>query len=377
MYDVVVAGGSIAGLCCAREAALGGCSVLVIEDDAEVGTPDHCGGMVSVSALQRLQVTPRIKMSSHKVHTAKIFSPSGYSVSFDAKAQNVISIDRRELDKEIARQAQKAGAVVRIKTKYVERTQDGIRTGSEEIACKEFVDARGIGPLAKSNPSGIIPCCQCEVHADWIESRTVEVHMDAVKYPGFFAWVIPSGKGHGKIGVAGIKIDPIAAMERFLREKGTHSVIRRIISPVWIGGPIKEFSSKESVIIGDAAGQAKPTTAGGIFSCGMGGIIAGRMLAKRVLDGSGMESYQKEWSAIFGDEFSRQILARKILVTLDNPTLEKLLKTITPEMVKSVSEKDDFDFHTATIVRLLGVKGAAKVAGAVLGGKMRGILDKV
>ena len=44
MYDVVVAGGSIAGLCCAREAALGGCSVLVIEDDAEVGTPDHCGG---------------------------------------------------------------------------------------------------------------------------------------------------------------------------------------------------------------------------------------------------------------------------------------------------------------------------------------------
>ena len=217
MYDVVVAGGSIAGLCCAREAALGGCSVLVIEDDAEVGTPDHCGGMVSVSALQRLQVTPRIKMSSHKVHTAKIFSPSGYSVSFDAKAQNVISIDRRELDKEIARQAQKAGAVVRIKTKYVERTQDGIRTGSEEIACKEFVDARGIGPLAKSNPSGIIPCCQCEVHADWIESRTVEVHMDAVKYPGFFAWVIPSGKGHGKIGVAGIKIDPIAAMETVLK----------------------------------------------------------------------------------------------------------------------------------------------------------------
>ena len=40
MYDVVVAGGSIAGLCCAREAALGGCSVLVIEDDAEVGTPE-------------------------------------------------------------------------------------------------------------------------------------------------------------------------------------------------------------------------------------------------------------------------------------------------------------------------------------------------
>ena len=377
MYDVVIAGGSIAGLCCARELALGGCSTLVIEDDAEVGTPDHCGGMVSVSALQRLQVAPRIKMSSHKVHTAKILSPLGHSVNFDAKAQNVISIDRRELDKEIARQAQKAGAIVRVKTKYVGRTQDGIRTGSEEIACKEFVDARGIGPLAKSNPSGIIPCCQCEVHADWIESGTVSVYVDAVKYPGFFAWIIPAGDGHGKVGVAGINIDPLAEMEKFMQKKGTHSIIRRIVSPVWIGGPIKEFVDKKSNIIGDAAGQAKPTTAGGIFSCGMGGIIAGRALAKHILDGSSMESYQKDWSAIFGGEFSRQILARKVLGTLDNSTLEKLLKAVTPEMAKSISENDDFDFHAAAIVRMLGVKGVAKAAGTVLGGKMRGILDKV
>ena len=377
MYDVVVAGGSIAGLCCAREAALGGCSVLVIEDDAEVGTPDHCGGMVSVSALQRLQIAPRIKMSSHKIRNAKIFSPAGHSVNINAKTQNVVSIDRRELDKEIARQAQKAGAVIRVKTKYVERTQDGIRTGSEEIACKEFVDARGIGPLAKSNPSGTIPCCQCEVHANWIESGTVEVYVDAVKYPGFFAWVIPAGDGHGKVGVAGIRINPLAEMERFMQKKGTHSIIRRIVSPVWIGGPIKEFAGIKSVIVGDAAGQAKPTTAGGIFSCGMGGIIAGRMLARRTLEGSGMKSYQKDWNAMFGGEFSRQILARKILSTLDNPTLEKLLKAVTPEMAKSVSKNDDFDFHAAAIVRLLGVKGIVKAAGTVLGGKTREILDKV
>ncbi|MGI0097867.1 MAG: FAD-dependent oxidoreductase, partial [Nitrosopumilaceae archaeon] len=37
-YDVVIAGGSIAGLLCAREAANKGHSVLVLEEDYEIGT---------------------------------------------------------------------------------------------------------------------------------------------------------------------------------------------------------------------------------------------------------------------------------------------------------------------------------------------------
>ena len=36
----------------------------------------------------------------------------------------------------------------------------------------------------------------------------------------------------------------------------------------------------KQVIVGDAAGQAKPTTAGGIFTSGMGGIYAGQAISK-------------------------------------------------------------------------------------------------
>ena len=46
MYDVVIAGGSIAGLLTAREIASSGFSVLVVEEGFEVGTPEHCGGLV-------------------------------------------------------------------------------------------------------------------------------------------------------------------------------------------------------------------------------------------------------------------------------------------------------------------------------------------
>ncbi|MDQ3847980.1 MAG: FAD-binding protein, partial [Thermoproteota archaeon] len=55
-YDVVIAGGSISGLLAAREIASGGLSVLVLEEDSEIGTPEHCGGLVSVSGIQNLGV---------------------------------------------------------------------------------------------------------------------------------------------------------------------------------------------------------------------------------------------------------------------------------------------------------------------------------
>jgi len=46
-YDVLIAGGSVAGLTTARECSSKGNSTIVIEEDHEIGTPEHCGGMVS------------------------------------------------------------------------------------------------------------------------------------------------------------------------------------------------------------------------------------------------------------------------------------------------------------------------------------------
>ena len=60
-YDVIVAGGSISGLLAAREIGKNGYSVLVLEEGFVVGTPDHCGGLVSKSALSTLGVEPSQK----------------------------------------------------------------------------------------------------------------------------------------------------------------------------------------------------------------------------------------------------------------------------------------------------------------------------
>ncbi|HXV51569.1 MAG TPA: FAD-dependent oxidoreductase, partial [Nitrosopumilaceae archaeon] len=117
-YDVVIAGGSIAGLICAREIAEKGHRVLVIEEDYEIGTPEHCGGLVSVTGLQELGVIPHRKTYEHRIETAEIFSPNGKSFVINSTKQNVVEINRRELDKQIAHQAQQNGAEIRVKTSF-------------------------------------------------------------------------------------------------------------------------------------------------------------------------------------------------------------------------------------------------------------------
>ena len=84
-FDVVVAGGSVAGLLCAREIAVKGFSVLVIEEDYEIGTPEHCGGLVSISGLEELGVIPFKKTFDHMIESAEITAPDGKSFSIREK----------------------------------------------------------------------------------------------------------------------------------------------------------------------------------------------------------------------------------------------------------------------------------------------------
>ena len=251
-----------------------------------------------------------------------------------------------------------------------------MRTNEGEINCKIFVDARGATSLVQKDRTGILSSAQYEIYADWIKKGKVEVFFDQEKYPGFFAWIIPSGEGKGKVGIAGRGIKVSEILDEFLEQKGNYSTIRKIFAPIWIKGPIKKFVDDKTVIVGDAAGQAKPTTSGGIYTSGMGGVLAGRAISKFLKSNNrtDLEQYQKNWMQQFGKEFEKQLLARKVLERIDNDTINKLFESVTPEITKEISEKEDFDFHTGSIVKLLGLKGSVKTAQIIIGGELKKLL---
>ena len=375
-YDVVVAGGSVAGLLCAREIASHNHKVLVIEEDSEIGTPEHCGGVVSISAIDELGIIPLRSTLDNKIRSADIVSPSGTRFTLDARPQQVIVLDRREFDKQIAHQAKVNGAEIRVRSSLREITSDGIRTSDGEIKCKIVVDARGVSSLIQKDRTGILQSAQYEVYADWVNKERIEVYLDQEKYPGFFAWIIPTRRDEAKVGVAGKGINAASVLEDFLKRKGNYSAIRKIFAPIWVKGPIKEFVSRNTVTIGDAAGQSKPTTAGGIYSCGLGGILAGKAISKFLesKNESKLLEYQKAWLEKFGKEFEQMLLARSLLERLDNQTIDRLFESITPKILDEISMEGSFDFHTTSVAKLLGVKGSAKAIQAILGNELRRLL---
>jgi len=376
MYDAIVAGGSISGLLAAREIAKGGNSVLVLEEGFEVGSPEHCGGLVSKSALNDLGIEPSVKSFDSKINSAIVFSPNGNYFAIDSTLQQIIVVNRRELDKQAALQAKQYGAEIIVKASFKNRIDNKIETSIGNFESRVFVDCRGASVLVNKNKNGVYPTAQYEVYADWIKEGQVEVYFDQEKFPGFFAWIIPSGEGVGKVGVAGNSISSMSVIDEFLKNKGNCSVIRKIYAPIWIKGPIRKFVDNTTITVGDAAGQSKPTTAGGIFSCGMGGIYAGKAISEylKTNDKSKLLNYENMWREKFGKEFEKQILARKILSRLDNSTVNKLFDIITPEIVNEISKQDDFDFHTGSIIKLLGLKGSLSAAQTLVGNEIKKLI---
>jgi digeranylgeranylglycerophospholipid reductase len=385
-YDVVIAGGSISGLLAAREIAAGGLSVAVLEEDTEIGTPEHCGGLVSISGIQNLGIVPDIDtIENNTIAHAKIFSPSS-CFEISAERQKVIVLDRRSFDKQIAFQAQEKGAEIRVKcsmrsfgkegSRYILKTSDG------DISCDFFVDARGIASIISRNRDGVLHSAQYEVYASWIEPHTIEVVFNNQHYPGFFAWIIPTGRGRGKVGVAGRRINVASALQNYIDSKGKSSVVRKVYAPIWINGPLRNFVIDKMIIVGDAAGQSKPTTAGGIYTCGMGGILAGRALVKaadkknddRQNQRTALKQYETEWLSMFKPEFDKMLLARRLLERMDNKALDELIAAIPKEIVQQASIESDFDFHSTALSKILGAKGAARMAKALLGNEIRHLI---
>lgn len=381
-YDVVVAGGSISGLLAAREAAARGARVVVLEEDAEIGTPEHCGGLVSIGGIAELGVVPNFSsIENQSIKKARILSPNG-GFEIGAEKQKVVVLDRRALDKQIAFQAQKKGAEIRVRctVRSTTMTDQGIlvKTSEGDISAKYLVDARGVASLISRNREGVLQSAQYEVFTPWIEGNTIEVAFDNKLYPGFFAWIIPTGQGMGKVGVAGKGINAANALNVYIESKGGgHSIVRKVYAPIWVDGPVESFVDGMTIFVGDAAGQSKPTTAGGIYTCGMGGIFAGRAIGTALASGedSAIAEYERNWRSLFKSEFEKMLLARRLLERLDNKAIDELFAAVPHEKIEEASATGDFDFHSAALGKILGAKTAAKMAKAILGNEIRRLID--
>jgi len=353
VFDTIIIGGSLAGLLAARECAKSHFRVLVLEEDTEIGSPEKCGGLVSLHGISELGLMPKREVIN-EIRTGTVISPSGLKITIDAKRQHLVVISRRELDKRVADQALEEGAYISLGERVLGMKDHEVMTQKRRLVAKWIVDAGGAYSYARRNGS-IAKAVQCDARVRGLDEQEVLVFLDSRLTAGFFSWVIPLGDNWVRLGAAATQGDPLFAIQN-LAKRFDARLIKRVAAPLAIGGPLKSFYEGESILIaGDAAGQAKPTTAGGIYTSGLGGLIAGSVLRDALSEGKDTrEEYQSRWLSKFGREFRFMGLMRRIYEKMDNNKLDDLLKALKKIGVDNLEfEEESFDMHSRAIRKIL------------------------
>ena len=374
-FDFAVAGGSIAGLAFASEAAKRGAKVLVFEEHGEIGEPEKCDGLVSLRGLRKCGYEPKGSVIQSRVATAVIHPPAGGSFEVNAASLEVVVLDRSAYDKQVGEAAVSNGALVRTGSRVTSALdgKDGVevRAGGETVRAKYYVDATG---PASSPKGGILPAAKYEIEGDWFKDGAVEVFLDAARYPGFFAWVIPHGR-RAKVGAAGHGISPFRALDAFLQGRPSR-ILRKVSAPIYIGGPSPRFVEGRKIYVGESAGQVKPTTAGGITTSLAGAVSAARggCASLQSDDPRLLVRYQSEWEAEFSKEMKSMMRLRGVFEKLSNPDLERIVAALSASSLAAKLSRTDFDFHASALFAALGVKGLLTVARVVASAEARSLL---
>ena len=307
-YDVVIVGAGPAGLLTAREAAGMGCSVLVFEEHDEVGRPEKCAGLFSISGLKMLNIPLSQSYIQNIIRGAVFFSPSGRSFVLDVERPVAVVSNREMFDKFLAQQATVKGveivtgeAAIRI---IPSDDMPSVKTSNTLTSAKMVVDAEGrSGFLARYvwkdwKPKGWIPIIQAVVENHRMDKDFVYLYFKEY-LKDFFAYLVPIDDNLGKLGVAAMK-DTKRLFFRFLQEEFKHAKILSTTSAsIYTGPPLKLRQNGGVLAVGDVAGHVKATTGGGVVYGGLCAIETGRYVANLLLKGTGIREYQERMNKIY------------------------------------------------------------------------------
>jgi flavin-dependent dehydrogenase len=288
-YDLLIVGGSFAGLACARTAAMRGLRVCVIDGKPEPGSRVRTTGILVKEATDDFDVPARLL---RKVRGVRLYAPSGRSVDLSAPGYYFQATDTSELLRWMAAEAQLAGAKLMYGARF--ETAGEIRNGlylpKLDIEARFLIGADGSRSRVAAhfglgcNRRFLVGAeIECEPIAN-IDPRFLHCFADSQLAPGYIGWIVP-GHGITQIGIAarhgrkpelGVLVDRAKQMFGL---KHLHIVARRG-GLIPTGGPVAPPGRERVLLIGDAAGLVSPLTGGGIHTA----LSFGRRAAQIVGD---------------------------------------------------------------------------------------------
>jgi len=297
--DVHVIGGGPAGSIAAVSAARTGFNVVVSEEHEKSGSPSNCSGLFSKEGIESLGCFfDYRKFVLNRVRGA-VIDFSGEKIKVSSKDVVGVVCDREKMDEEISGNAESEG----VKFEYCKRIK-GVYHSDNIIGA----DGPSSGVAGNFN----FPKIKKYVGTFQADARYYSENPDFVEifisssFPGFFGWVIPKNEETAELG-CGVVLpnSPRDAFKELLKIKGVERTENEkgwTIPIKWREKTAGTFGNKNVLLVGDAAGQTKATTGGGIVFGGNCAAIAGE-------NADDPEEYERKWKRKFGvDLFIHQII---------------------------------------------------------------------
>ena len=132
--------------------------------------------------------------------------------------------------------------------------------------------------------------------------------------------------------------------------------------------PLPRTYGDRLIVVGDAAGQVKPTTGGGIYYGLLCADIAAdtlhRALETDALSAKGLANYEREWKKKIGRELKVGYWARKLYERLSDRQIDKMFDIIKNRGIdETLLKMEDlsFDWHSEAVLRLVGYRAVSTV----------------
>ena len=368
MQDVIVVGAGPAGNNAALSLASKGYGVTVIDSRENIGDK-LCTGRVGEECFSRYPIDPELVY--REINSASVIPPSNEAVRFETPQPVARVVNRVAYVSSFADKAREAGAEYLLghRVARLEQHKDRVSviTDDDAIKARSLVLAAGFGSqlnrqLGLGEPSDFVVGVQALVKTEGIEE--VEVYLGRNVAPGFFAWLVPTKPGYALAGLLVRKNAP-ERFARFIADRQADGKITEPVDrPVCWGiplRPLRKTYSDRVLVVGDAAGQVKPTTGGGIFYSLLASEIASGALDQALIEdklsANRLGAYQKEWKSLLATELEVGYSARRMFEYLGDSHISSLINQANVNgFVAELADSPDvsFDWHSSMIGKIMG-----------------------
>ena len=379
MHDVIVVGAGPIGSYLAYRLADMGYEVLVLERGERLGEKVCCAGIIGQECASSFPIDESVIL--RWANSARLFPPSGEPLRLQREENQACIIDRPAFDLAMADRAQGRGA------QYILNSPvSDIEVGNNEITAKvdqeeqwsnfrakAAVIACGFGSgltekLGLGKTGDFVTGAQTEVTVTDINE--VEVYFGREIAPGFFAWLVPTLPGKALVGLLS-RHNPGLYLRKLLASLLAEGKIVSAEGKLNYGGiplkPLTRTYGERLVVVGDAAGQVKPTTGGGIYYGLLCADTAANILKSALesndLSAKNLSRYQRGWKKKLNRELKVGYWSRKFYERLSDGQIDRIFGIMKSAGIdKALLEAEDlsFDWHSEVVLRLLGHQAVAK-----------------